>query len=82
MEGRVQGGRRVENDGKCPTNDVPASNAAVVAGLATAAAVGLSLTNVISARFLRLFSRAHLQAVMQLCAAPQERYFPSNYSYL
>ena len=53
MEGRVQGGRRVENDGKCPTNDVPASNAAVVAGLATAAAVGLSLTNVISARFLQ-----------------------------
>ena len=39
-----------ETDGKCPTIDVPASNAAVVAGLATAAAVGLSLTNVISAR--------------------------------
>jgi len=59
-----------ETDGKCPTIDVPASNAAVVAGLATAAAVGLSLTNVISARFLRLFSRAHLQAVMQLVRRP------------
>ena len=35
-----------ETDGKCPTIDVPASNAAVVAGLATAAAVVLSLTNV------------------------------------
>ena len=46
------------------------ANAAAVAGLATAVAVGLTLTNVISARFLRVFSRAHLQAVMQLVRRP------------
>ena len=59
-----------DTNGKCPTIDIPVANAAAVAGLATAVAVGLTLTNVISARFLRVFSRAHLQAVMQLVRRP------------
>ena len=59
-----------DTNGKCPTIDIPVANAAAVAGLATAVAVGLTLTNVISARFLRIFSRAHLQAVMQLVRRP------------
>ena len=53
-----------DTNGKCPTIDIPVANAAAVAGVATAVAAGLTLTNVISARFLRIFSRAHLQAVM------------------
>jgi len=59
-----------DTNGKCPTIDIPVANAAAVAGVATAVAAGLTLTNVISARFLRIFSRAHLQAVMQLVRRP------------
>ena len=61
-----------DTDGKCPTIDVPTTNAAVVAGLASVAAgVTLTLTNIISPRFLRMFSRAHLQAVLSLVRRPQ-----------
>ena len=61
-----------DTNGKCPTIDVPTTNAALVAGLATVSAgVTLTLTNIISPRFLRMFSRAHLQAVLSLVRRPQ-----------
>ena len=61
-----------DTNGKCPTIDVPTTNAALVAGLATVSAGGtLTLTNIISPRFLRMFSRAHLQAVLSLVRRPQ-----------
>ena len=59
-----------DTDGKCPTIDLPTANAGVVAGLASAAAATLTLTNVISPRFLRMFTRAHLNAVLQLVRRP------------
>ena len=59
-----------DTDGKCPTIDLPTANAGVVAGLASAAAVTLTLTHVISPRFLRMFTRAHLNAVLQLVRRP------------
>ena len=59
-----------DTDGKCPTIDLPTANAGVVAGLASAAAVTLTLTHVISPRFLRMFTRAHLHAVLQLVRRP------------
>jgi hypothetical protein len=55
-----------DTNGQCPTLQTQAMNAQVVAGLAAAAAATVTLTNVVSTRFLRMFSRAHLQAVMQL----------------
>ena len=61
-----------DTNGKCPTIDVPTTNAALVAGLATVSAgVTLTLTNIVSPRFLRMFSRAHLQAVLSLVRRPQ-----------
>jgi len=59
-----------DTNAKCPSIDVPMANAGIVAGLVASAALSLTLTNIISPRFLRLFSRAHLQAVMQLVRRP------------
>ena len=61
-----------DTDGKCPSINIPAINAGIVAGVAAIAVstVTLSLTGIISTRFLRMFSRAHLQTVMQLIRRP------------
>ena len=61
-------------DGKCATLDDPRANAAVVAGVASVmtalGATALTLTNLISPRFLRMFTRAHLTTIMQLVKRP------------
>jgi len=57
-------------DGKCPTLDTVSNNAGLVAGVAGLAVTALTLTNVISTRFLRMFTRAHLQLVLQLVRRP------------
>jgi hypothetical protein len=57
-------------NGKCPSIDVPTANAALVAGISTATTTAIALTGVIAPRFLRMFSRAHLQAVLQLVRRP------------
>ena len=58
--------------GLCPAKDVPARNAGVVAGTAALVAAGtaLSLTDVVRPRFLRMFSKAHLSALLQLIKRP------------
>ena len=59
-----------DSNGKCPSIDTPSGNALLVAGAASATATALTLTGVISARFLRMFTRAHLQLVLQLVKRP------------
>ena len=58
-------------DGKCPACDVPVANAGVVGGLAAMAGTALTLTDVIRPRFLRIFTKAHLTAILQLVMRPQ-----------
>ena len=57
-------------DGKCPACDVPVANAGVVGGLAAMAGTALTLTDVIRPRFLRIFTKAHLTAILQLVMRP------------
>ena len=52
--------------GKCLACDVPVSNAGVVGGVAALAGTALTLTDVIRPRFLRIFTKAHLTAILQL----------------
>ena len=59
-----------DTNGKCPTLDQVITNANVVAGVSGVTATVLSLTGIISARFLRMFTRSHLQLVMQLVKRP------------
>ena len=59
-----------DTDGKCPTIDTMTTNANVVAGVASITATAVTLTGIISTRFLRMFTRAHLQAVLQLVRRP------------
>ena len=56
-------------DNKCPTVDIPAQNLQVMAGTAAAGAT-LMLTNLISLRFLRMFSRQQLLAAQALARRP------------
>ena len=53
----------------CPTVTMPSANALVMTGAAAAGAT-LSLTNLISTRFLRIFSRAQLNAAQALANRP------------
>ena len=57
--------------GKCLACDVPVSNAGVVGGVAALAGTALTLTDVIRPRFLRIFTKAHLTAILQLVKRPQ-----------
>ena len=59
-----------DTKGTCPTIETTITNANLVAGLTTVTATALTLTNVISTRFLRMFTRAHLQLVLQLVRRP------------
>ena len=58
--------------GKCPANDLPTQNAGVVGGLAALVAAGtaLTLTDIVRPRFLRMFTKAHLSALLQLVKRP------------
>ena len=58
--------------GSCPACAVPAQNAGVVGGLATLVSAGtaLSLTSIVRPRFLRMFTKAHLTALLQLVRRP------------
>ena len=57
---------------KCPAADLPVQNAGLVANVAAVVATGVSLTltDVIAPRFLRMFSKAHLSALLQLLRRP------------
>ena len=56
--------------GVCPFVKSVSDNAGVVAGLAASAGAALTLTGLISSRFLRIFTRAHIQAIMHLVRRP------------
>ena len=58
--------------GTCPACEVPAQNAGVVGGLTALVSAGtaLTLTNVVRPRFLRMFTKAHLTALLQLVRRP------------
>ena len=59
-----------DSDGKCPAVGTITENAALVAGVAAASVTALKLTSVISTRFLRMFTRAHLNLVLELVRRP------------
>ena len=61
-----------ETDGKCPSIASVAANTALLAGVGwtsvtlAAGATGLKLTGVLGKKFIRIFTSAHLDAVLQL----------------
>ena len=66
------GSCKYDAERKCPAADLPVQNAGLVANVAAVVSTGVSLTltNVISPRFLRMFSKAHLSALLQLLQKP------------
>ena len=61
--------RDVDNQRVCPTVTTPSANALVMGGVAAAGAT-LTLANVLSTRFLRIFNRAQLNAAQSLANRP------------
>ena len=65
-----------EADGNCPSIASVAANTALLAGVGwtavtlTTAATGLKLTGVLGKKFIRIFTSAHLDAVLQLAKRP------------
>ena len=55
-----------DTDGKCPLITVIAANTDLVGGRSTAAGAMLTLTGIVSLRFLRLFTSATLSALLKL----------------
>ena len=55
-----------DTDGKCPLITVIAANTELVGGRSTAAGAMLTLTGIVSLRFLRLFTSATLSALLKL----------------
>ena len=66
------GSCKYDDERKCPAADLPAQNAGLVANVAAvvASGVSLTLTDVIAPRFLRMFSKSHLSALLQLLRRP------------